>query len=246
MSFSPVRELPLGNSDISFYNDSGYDSQACLDQDGDTIMIDVCDLKDNREWANEQCAPIKIETQLPSSDDICLEKPDKPKSPSSDSAEYEEFVTKLGCRRWPLGICTMPKLSSRNNIAKTPSPRPSLKSIYSNDSNLKLSSGSLRTPDRYLSSPDIHETSANKFRVNKDPAKLTPQERLVRNDSVSHDAFNARRNFSLPMPSGIGHRRTPSTARPGGMFKAHFISGARAYSSHRSKRNHLSSRSKCQ
>lgn len=208
-------EIPIGKSDLSFYNDSGYDTQNCTDEDGDTIMIDVCDIKDSHDWASDQCSLIKVDAPLPTGSDICLEKPVKPKSPSSDSAEYEEFVTKLGCRRWPLGICTMPKLSSRNNIT-TPkrSSRPSLKSIYSNDSNNKSSTGSLRSPDRYMSSPDIQDASVHKYRTNKDPAKLTPHERLVRNDSVSHDAFNARRNFSLPMPSGIGHRRTPSTARP--------------------------------
>jgi hypothetical protein len=114
----------------------------------------------------------------------------------ANEEEHEVLLKRLGSRRWPLGICTMPRLNSRNGVSKL-HPRPSLKSFYGG-SNGKRSSGSLRSPDRFLSSVDCQDSSVQKFRVNKDPRQLSPSEKIVRDDSVSLDAFSPRRNFTTP------------------------------------------------
>lgn len=166
------------------------------------------------ESASEQMSGIPDATPLPDIDSDILFNPNS--RGSTGSSDYEDFIVRLGCRRWPLGICTMPRLSSSKG--KSPGnrhPRPSLKSLYSGSS-VKQSTGSLRSPDRFLASADNLDTSVQKFRMNKDAAKLSPAERLLRNEDASPDAFSARRSFTTPAPPAIGNRRNSSSARPGG------------------------------
>lgn len=133
----------------------------------------------------------------------------------ANGEEHEEFLKRLSSRRWPLGICTMPRLNSKNGMSKL-HPRPSLKS-FSVGPNGKRSSGSLRSPDRFLASIDYQDSSVQKFRVNKDPQQLSPSEKLVRDDSASLDAFSPRRNFTTPTPPVAAlNRGNPIPVRPGG------------------------------
>ncbi|OBT75221.1 hypothetical protein VF21_06121 [Pseudogymnoascus sp. 05NY08] len=111
--------------------------------------------------------------------------------------EHDIFLKRLSSRRWPLGICTMPRLNSKNGTSKL-HPRPSLS--FSVGPNGQRSSGSLRSPDRFLASVDSQDSSVQKFRVNKDPQQLSPSEKLIRDDSASLDAFSPRRNFTTPNP----------------------------------------------
>jgi meiosis-specific APC/C activator protein AMA1 len=83
---------------------------------------------------------------------------------------------------------------------------------------VKLSSGSLRSPDRFLSSVDCQDPSVQKFRISKDPQTLSPSEKLIRHDSASMDAFSPRRSFTTPSPpAGAVNRRNSGSTRPGGM-----------------------------
>ncbi|OBT91038.1 hypothetical protein VE02_00097 [Pseudogymnoascus sp. 03VT05] len=111
--------------------------------------------------------------------------------------EHDIFLKRLSSRRWPLGICTMPRLNSKNGTSKL-HPRSSLS--FSVGPNGQRSSGSLRSPDRFLASVDSQDSSVQKFRVNKDPQQLSPSEKLIRDDSASLDAFSPRRNFTTPNP----------------------------------------------
>jgi hypothetical protein len=140
----------------------------------------------------------------------------------TNDEEHEVFLKRLGSRRWPLGICTMPRLNSRNGLSKL-HPRPSLKS-FNSGSKIKRSSGSLRSPDRFLSSVDCQDSSVQKFRINKDPQQLSPSDKIVRDDSASLDAFSPRRNFTTPNPpvAELG-RRNPAPTRPGGKTPFLFI-----------------------
>ena len=179
------------------------------------------------EWAADQMSGIDDGTPIPDALEV-LYNPSR--SGSADSSDYEDFIKRLGCRRWPLGICTMPRLNSSNSSKGKSSgkshPRPSLKSFYSGSS-AKQSTQSLRSPDRFVASSDNLNASVQRFRMNKDAAKLSPAERLLRNDNASPDAFSARRSFTTPAPPAIGNRRNSSSARPGGehnSFSTKFLS----------------------
>ena len=168
---------------------------------------------------------VDTEDQLPPvaepSDVLMAEAPVQPVASSIEDAaeanydEHEVFLKRLSSRRWPLGICTMPRLNSKNGMSKL-HPRPSLK-LFSGGPNGTRSSGSLRSPDRFLASVDYQDPSVQKFRVNKDPQQLSPTEKLVRGDSASLDAFSPRRNFTTPNPPAAAmNRGNPTPVRPGG------------------------------
>lgn len=175
--------------------------------------------------ATEQPEVVDTEDQLPPaaepSDVPMAEAPVQPVASSFEDAaeanydEHEVFLKRLSSRRWPLGICTMPRLNSKNGMSKL-HPRPSLK-LFSGGPNGTRSSGSLRSPDRFLASVDYQDSSVQKFRVNKDPQQLSPTEKLVRDDSASLDAFSPRRNFTTPNPPVAAmNRGNPTPVRPGG------------------------------
>lgn len=133
----------------------------------------------------------------------------------ANDEEHEVFLRRLSSRRWPVGICTMPRLNSKSGMSKL-HPRPSLKS-FPVGPNVKRSSGSLRSPDRFLASVDCQDSSVQKFRVNKDPQQLTASEKIIRDGSASLDAFSPRRNFTTPNPPVAAmNRGTPTTVCPGG------------------------------
>ncbi|KFY24720.1 hypothetical protein V491_02045 [Pseudogymnoascus sp. VKM F-3775] len=133
----------------------------------------------------------------------------------ANDEEHEVFLRRLSSRRWPVGICTMPRLNSKSGMSKL-HPRPSLKS-FPVGPNVKRSSGSLRSPDRFLASVDCQDSSVQKFRVNKDPQQLTASEKVIRDGSASLDAFSPCRNFTTPNPPVAAmNRGTPTTVRPGG------------------------------
>jgi hypothetical protein len=148
------------------------------------------------------------------------EAPIQPVASNFDTAEanddeHEAFLKRLSSRRWPLSICTMPRLNSKNGMSRLHS-RPSLR-LSSGGPNATRSSGSLRSPDRFLASVDYQDSSVQKFRVNKDPQQLSPSEKLVRDDSASLDAFSPRRNFTTPNPPVAAMNRGNTTpVRPGG------------------------------
>ncbi len=198
-----------------FDEDSGYDTATTLG-DGDVVMRDAPELDlGTTDWAIGQLSAIHNATPIPNGSSISSLQ-DGGSSGSSDSSEYEDFLARLSCRRWPLGMCTMPtRLTSKGGGPTKLHPRPSLKSLDSSSS-MKQSSNSLRSPDRFIASVDTLDSAVQKFRINKDANKLSPHERLLRNDSVSPDAFSARRSFTTPAPPAIGHRRNSTSARPGG------------------------------
>lgn len=215
----PLPQVPRSTTDFSVFDDSGYDTSTTLN-DEDIVTRDVTpvplgDTDNTSEWAADQMSSIVDAIPVPdvSLSDILFD-PNRPGS--TGSSDYEDFIVRLGCRRWPMGICTMPRLNSSKG--KGPGklhPRPSLKSFYSGSS-AKQSTGSLRSPDRFLASADNLDASVQKFRMNKDAVKLSPAERILRNDDASPDAFSARRSFTTPAPPAIGNRRSSSSARPGG------------------------------
>lgn len=191
----------------SMFEDSGYDTST-------THADDNLALGGAGQWAAEQFSNLHTEP-LPPVANIFYEQDE------TDDEEHEDFLRQLSRRRWPLGICTMPRLNSKNTLPKL-HPRPSLKSFYSGSSG-KLSSGSLRSPDRFLSSVDCQDSSVQKFRISKDPEKLSPSEKLVRHDSASLDAFSPRRHFTTPTPPAVAmSRRNSISARPGGMIPRSF------------------------
>lgn len=174
---------------------------------------------------NRQSEAVDIENPLPPVakplDIPVVETPIQPVASSfedtaeANDEEHEVFLRRLSSRRWPLGICTMPRLNSKSGMSKL-HPRPSLKSCPVRPDG-KRSSGSLRSPDRFLASIDCQDSSVWKFRVNKDPQRLTTSEKIVRDDSASLDAFSPRRNFTTPNPPVAAmNRGTPTPVRPGG------------------------------
>lgn len=217
-----MAECPRGTREINvqLQDDSGYDTATTVtdhnDHEDGTINVimrvatPIVEDDDTSEWAASQCSGIEDGIPIPDASDIF----NIGRRDSSDSSDYEEFINRLSCRRWPMGICTMPRLNNRNSTAK-PYPRPSLKSFYSGSS-AKQSTGSLRSPDRFLASADNLDATVQKFRMNKDAIKLSPAERLLRNDNASPDAFSSRRSFTTPAPPAVGNRRNSTSARPGG------------------------------
>lgn len=215
-----MAECPRGTRELNvqLQDDSGYDTATTAtdhtDHDDDAILrvaTPIVEEDNMSEWAASQCSGIEDGIPLPDASDIF--NIDSRRS-SSDSSDYEDFINRLSCRRWPMGICTMPRLNSRNSPAKA-HPRPSLKSFYSGSS-AKQSTGSLRSPDRFLASADNLDATVQKFRMNKNTIKLSPAERLLRNDDASPDAFSSRRSFTTPAPPAMGNRRNSTSARPGG------------------------------
>ncbi|KFY50842.1 hypothetical protein V495_00066 [Pseudogymnoascus sp. VKM F-4514 (FW-929)] len=172
----------------------------------------------------EQPEVVDIERPLPPTaeplNNSMAEAPIQPGASGFDDAaetnddEHEAFLKRLSSRRWPLSICTMPRLNSKNGMSKLHS-RPSLR-LPSAGPNATRFSGSLRSPDRFLASVDYQDSSVQKFRINKDPQLLSPSEKLVRDDSVSLDAFSPRRNFTTPNPPVAAmNRGNTAPVRPG-------------------------------
>jgi hypothetical protein len=183
--------------------DSGYESSNSQIQD---IAVES-----PGEWAEAPLAALKPEVALPSDGDIFYDEEQK----RSSKGALEEFVEMLSYRRWPLGIYTMPRFNAKSNLSKL-RPRPSLKACYSGSSG--RSTGSLRSPDRFLPVLGSPDQSTEKFHMSKDSNKLSPSEKLLRNDSASIDAFSPRRNFTSPSPVAVSSSNQSNTRgnRPGG------------------------------
>jgi hypothetical protein len=92
MSFSPpeVPQVDLGPT----FEDSGYDTSNSH-ADDDVAFEGV------GQWAAEQLSTLHTEAQLPSAADIFYEQ-----DGSTDSDKHEYFLSRLGRRKWPLGVCT--------------------------------------------------------------------------------------------------------------------------------------------
>jgi meiosis-specific APC/C activator protein AMA1 len=88
------------------------------------------------------------------------------------------------------------------------------------DSNSSQQSGALRRPDRFVPtrSSSSLDLATQTFRANKDPASLTPDEKLLRNKCASWDSFNPRRRVTSPIPRALRptERRNVSGNRSGG------------------------------
>lgn len=76
--------------------------------------------------------------------------------------------------------------------------RPSLKALDSNSST--RSTSPLRSPDRFLPRRPAIDSATQNYRVNKDPQSLSNNEKLLRNNEASPDAFNTRRRVTSPVP----------------------------------------------
>ncbi|OBT58554.1 hypothetical protein VE04_02233 [Pseudogymnoascus sp. 24MN13] len=246
MQVSQLNEVSLLDSSSTF-EDSGYDTCTTRIDDGHSIegvglwaaeQLSVFDAEAPSPSANEEPEALDVEASAPAateqSEVVDTEDPlppvaDPPNVPMPEALiqsvasfedaseaddEHEVFLKRLSSRRWPLGICTMPRLNSKHVTSKL-HPRPSLS--FSVGPNGKRSSGSLRSPDRFLASVDSQDSSVQKFRVNKDPQQLSPSEKLIRDDSASLDAFSPRRNFTTPNPPVAAmNRGNLPPVRPGG------------------------------
>ncbi|CZR52594.1 related to meiosis-specific APC/C activator protein AMA1 [Phialocephala subalpina] len=107
---------------------------------------------------------------------------------------------------------TLPRLRPRANTFR----RPSLRTTRSNLST--KSTGSVRSPDRFLPSRPSLDSAIESFRANKDPHSLSSDERLLRHEDASPDAFYPRRRVSSPIPKAnrpIIDRRNVSGRRSG-------------------------------
>lgn len=76
--------------------------------------------------------------------------------------------------------------------------RPALQIFDTCSSPNTNTTGSLRSPDRFLRRP-ILDNSAQSFRVSKDPRSLTSDEKLLRSNEASPDAFDPRRRITCPI-----------------------------------------------
>lgn len=95
------------------------------------------------------------------------------------------------------GSSTLPRsaIRSQPNVLTCPRRRPALKTF---DSGNSTSTGSIRSPDRFLPARRDSDYLAQLFHANKDPSKLTLSERLTRHESASLDVFGPRRVVSTP------------------------------------------------
>lgn len=104
-----------------------------------------------------------------------------------------------------LSANTLPRL---NPCSSTSRQRASLQTFESG-STLR-STGSLKSPDRFLPKRPSLASSTESFRSNKDPKTLSTTEKLVRNKEASPDAFNPRRRVTSPVPQAM---RSPPQRR---------------------------------
>jgi hypothetical protein len=98
--------------------------------------------------------------------------------------------------------------------------RPALQTFETCSSTNTNTTGSLRSPDRFLRRPTL-DNSAQSFRVSKDPQSLTSDEKLLRSNEASPDAFDPRRRITcpiakdglLPMPRDFSANHTRAGGR---------------------------------
>jgi meiosis-specific APC/C activator protein AMA1 len=118
--------------------------------------------------------------------------------------------------RQPLEPATLPRLNSSLK-ALSPDPfrhRPGLQT--SSTSSSSKSSGSLRSPDRFLPNRGLLDAAVQRFRANKDTNKLSLSEKVLRRNDDNPDAFSQRRAIS-PNPSGsVAAGRRVTSSRIGG------------------------------
>ncbi|KAG0646287.1 putative WD repeat-containing [Hyphodiscus hymeniophilus] len=84
--------------------------------------------------------------------------------------------------------------------------RPSLIALISGSSK---STNSLRSPDRFLPQRPHLNSASQSYRINRDPQSLSSNEKLLRNNEASPDAFNPRRSVTSPVPSLTGFPGLP-------------------------------------
>jgi hypothetical protein len=109
--------------------------------------------------------------------------------------------------------------------------RPSLKRFETNGSiRSSKSYGSLRSLDRFVPrrTPTL-DLFVESFRANKDLKSLSPDEKLIKNNGASPDAFNPRRIVTSPTPTSMQTRplgrRHASANRSGGAGKCPRVKG---------------------
>ncbi|KAL3425457.1 WD repeat domain-containing protein [Phlyctema vagabunda] len=107
---------------------------------------------------------------------------------------------------------TLPRFSSRLNIdIKSPRRRPALKN-FASDSNI-TSNRSTRSPDRFVPNRGTNiQSSTQSLKTSKEITRLTKDEKILRHNGASHDAFQGRRRATSPIPfsSRPPCRRNPS------------------------------------
>lgn len=91
---------------------------------------------------------------------------------------------------------TLPIFSKRSESSVF--QRPSLRTFDTCSSTNTTTTGSLRSPDRFLRRPTLDNSTQN-FRVNKDPYTLTSDEKILRSNEASPDAFDPRRRTTCPI-----------------------------------------------
>ena len=120
------------------------------------------------------------------------------------------------------GAYTLPCRNLRSE-ASGARRRPSIKRFETNGGT--KSYGSLKSLDRFVPRRRLTlDLFVESFRANKDPKNLSPDEKLLRNNKATPDAFNPRRSVtSSPTPVPLQNRplgrRHASANRSGGAGK---------------------------
>lgn len=96
----------------------------------------------------------------------------------------------------PIHRSSSPILNVRSS-SSSPDPfrcRPALRTSNTG------SSGSIRSPDRFLPTRSPLDTCSQRFHANQDVTKLSGSQRLLRRDTANDDAFSSRRRATTPNP----------------------------------------------
>jgi len=94
----------------------------------------------------------------------------------------------------------VPKLNKRSNALNSGSLRCQLPLRTHDTGSSSRSSGSLRSPDRFLPNTSPLDALSQRYHTNKEANKLSTTEKLLRRDIASIDAFSPRRRATSPTP----------------------------------------------
>lgn len=98
---------------------------------------------------------------------------------------------------WLSGAATLPRLNSRSSgIRSDPFRRRPALFSFNTGSSIR---SNIRSPDRFLPTRRSAGSATQNFHANKDPKKLSPSEKLIRQNTASEDAFNPRRRVTTPV-----------------------------------------------
>jgi hypothetical protein len=124
-------------------------------------------------------------------------------SPTSPSELAQRKSERLKIPESPPSLKSPPQLNLGSSLS-LPDPfrrRPTLRRLNTGSSS--NSSGSLRAPDRFLPTRSPLEPAFHNFQASKDSEKLSNNEKLLRCDIASLDAFRPRGSATNPTSSTL-------------------------------------------